>query len=78
MSAVVLVPLLVTVLTVGVIVVSTVVTVRAERRYNAVLAVRWIETQRRRMPTRQAGQRIAHAHSVAIRSARAQAKRDAA
>jgi len=71
MSAVVLVPLLVTVLTVGVIVVSTAVTVRAERRFNAVLAARWIATQQQR--------RILAAHrTVAIRAARALARRDAA
>jgi hypothetical protein len=65
-SAVVLVPLLVTVLTVGVIVASTVRTVRAERRYNAVFAARWIETQRRRRML------------AALRSGQSLAKRGAA
>ena len=70
-SPVVLVPLLVTAVTVIGIVVSTAVTVRAERRFNAVLAVRWIATQRQR--------RLLMAHrTAAIRSARALARRDAA
>jgi hypothetical protein len=70
-SAVVLVPLLVTVLVVAVIVVTTARTVRAERRFNAVLAIRWAATQRTR--------RLLAAHRTAgIRSARALAKRDAA
>ena len=54
-----------------VIVMTAVRPVRAERRYNAVLAARWIATQRQR--------RLLAAHRTAgIRSARALAKRDAA
>jgi hypothetical protein len=48
MSAAVLVPVLVTVVVLVCVVTATTVTVRRDRRRNAVFAVRWAETLRRR------------------------------
>lgn len=47
-SALVLVPLVVTIVVLTCLVASTVVTVRRERRLNAVFAARWAGTLRRR------------------------------
>jgi hypothetical protein len=48
MSAVALVPVVITVVVLVCVVTATTVTVRRDRRRNAVFAVRWAETMRRR------------------------------